>query len=101
MDVMQSEHNPVMKEADNMGSAPNTFYDIDNIHNFALLIKIAMLTGGQFSHLTFREESARGVCEKYSGVSPLEVSLLNEHEALLEFSESETMLKVVRVMSTR
>ena len=49
--------------------------------------------------MTFREESVRGVCEKYSSVRPLGMFLLNEYEALLEFSESETVLKIVRMMN--
>ena len=77
---MLGEHNPVMKGAGNMRSAPNMFYDIDNIHNFTLLNKVAMLTGGPIPQLTFMEEIIRGVCEKYCGVRPLGVSLLNDRK---------------------
>ena len=51
------------------------------------------------SSFAFREKSVRGVCEKYSGVRPLGVSLLNKYEALLEFSESEMVWTIMRAMN--
>ena len=64
MDVLPGEHDMVTKGADDMGSAPNTFHDIDNKPDFALLIKVATLIGGLLPHFSIRRESVREVCEK-------------------------------------
>ena len=81
-----------------LGLNSEMFQEIWNLHEFTVLLMVAILMGKPVPPQVFREECVKGICQKYAGVAPERITILSEYDALLKFVEGVMVTDVRNVV---